>query len=83
MRLLSRVGRLERTARDKPPPRCPACGVPEGWVPHVRWVDDLGADLEPVCPRCGFPLDASGEALMSAPSTVRTATFVLARTCPT
>lgn len=78
MALAGRISRLERKAGPLLP-RCPSCGVFKGWVPYTRWVDDLGVDLDPTCPSCGFPLDATGDALMSAPPTVRTLTICLAR----
>lgn len=67
MALVSRITKLERTARSRSPAPCRACGAPAGWVPSLRMTNEEGVDLGPTCAACSFPLMSNGKAVYALP----------------
>lgn len=67
MELSSRLKKLEKTVRERPPAPCAECGAPTGWVPTLRLVNYDGADLRPTCTLCKFPLMSNGRAVSALP----------------
>lgn len=67
MRLTARINKLERSERARPPKPCPQCGVPSGWIPSHRVMNDDGITLDPTCSLCSFPVMDNGRAVCALP----------------